>query len=232
MPSEVPDRLAEEEATLRRNFRVAAAVAHLGEWSVELLRPASADDLITEEDYVRDERLPYWADLWPSSFILARRLTALDGRGRRLLELGCGAGLVATAATRAGFDVTATDYYDDALAFTSVNVRRNGGSPPTVRMVDWRAMPADLGTFDVVVAADVLYETRYPALIAGALAQTLAPEGEALIADPGRVAAPQLSAECALRGLVETGRDRVAYEEGEIRQTIDIISIRRAPAPS
>jgi predicted nicotinamide N-methyase len=217
------DRVDEE--TLRRRFRVVAMQVSLGAQSVELLRPESSDALITEEDYVRDERLPYWADLWPSSFVLARHLAVQEGRGRRLLELGCGVGLVAMAASRAGFQVTATDYYEDALEFASVNVTRDGSSPPAVRMIDWRALPPDLGPFDMVVASDVLYEVRYPALIASVLAHTLAPTGEGLIADPGRVAAPELPRECETRGLIVTGRVSVPYVEGEIHQTIDLISI-------
>ena len=35
----------------------------------------------------------------------------------RVLELGCGLGLVAVGATLAGGQVTATDYYDDASFF-------------------------------------------------------------------------------------------------------------------
>ena len=195
---------------------------------VVLLRPENSDALITEEDYVRDERLPYWADLWPSSFVLARHVASLEGGGRALLELGCGVGLASVAAARAGFHVTATDYYDDAVAFACVNVARNHLPAPAVRMVDWRALPADLGLFDVVIASDVLYEPRYPGLIADVLAQTLAPEGEALIADPGRVAAPDFPVQCEARGLTVSPRATIPYVEGEIRQTIDIIAVRRA----
>jgi len=220
--------LADEEDALRRRFRVVSATIPLGARSVELLRPENSDALITEEDYVRDERLPYWADLWPSAFILARHLATREGHGQSALELGCGVGLVALAAAQAGFEVTATDYYDDALAFTSVNVARNGAFSPTVRMIDWRALPTDLGTFDIVVASDVLYEARYPGLIASVLAQTLAPSGTGLIADPGRVAAPEFPGQCHAHGLEITGRVRVPYEEGDIRQTIDIITVERA----
>lgn len=200
----------------------------LGDDEVVLLRPENSDALITEEDYVRDERLPYWADLWPSSFVLARHVASLQGGGRRLLELGCGVGLASVAATRAGFHVTATDYYDDAVAFACVNVARNHLPAPAVRMVDWRALPADLGVFDVVIASDVLYEPRYPGLIADVLARTLAPDGEALIADPGRVAAPDFPVQCEARGLTVSPRATIPYVDGEIRQTIDIIAVRRA----
>ena len=44
-------------------------------WRLEL--PHSAEDLISEDDFGRDERLPYWADLWPSAIVLAREVSAL-----------------------------------------------------------------------------------------------------------------------------------------------------------
>lgn len=225
-PPALRSDVVEDEKALGRRFRVVAITVTLGGRAVELLRPENSDALITEEDYVRDERLPYWADLWPSALILAEHLAARDGRGKSVLELGCGIGLVAFAAAHAGFAVTATDYYDDALAFTSVNVARNGRSPLTVRMIDWRALPDDLGRFDLVVASDVLYEARYPGLIASVLAQTLAPGGTALIADPGRVAAPDFPAECSAHDLEVTGQLRMPFEDGDIRQTIDLISVQ------
>ena len=67
---------------------------------VRLLRPASADALISEADFAVDDRLPYWADVWPSSIVLAGHVRGLDGSGRTLLELGCGLGLLGTAAMR------------------------------------------------------------------------------------------------------------------------------------
>lgn len=190
-----------------------------------LLRPESSESLISEADFERDERLPYWAELWPSALVLARHVAALDGAGRSLLELGCGVGLVSAAASRAGFAVTATDYYADALLFTTLNVAKNSEREPVTRNLDWRAIPGDLGRFDVIVASDVLYERQYPGLIASVLATALAPTGIALIADPGRVAAPDLPGECAARGLAVRDRARIAFADGEIRQTIDIVTI-------
>ena len=197
-----------------------------------IVRPESSESLISEEDFARDERLPYWAELWPSALILARHVGSLDGAGRTLLELGCGVGLVAAAASRSGFAVTATDYYADALLFTRLNVTRNSGRAPTVMELDWRAIPPDLGRFDVIVASDVLYERRYPALIASVIARALAPGGMALIADPGRVAAPELPSECERHGLTVRERQRVAFVDGEIRQSIDVLTIGWRPTRS
>ena len=123
-----------------------------------LLKPRSPDELISEEDFNRDERLPYWADVWPSALCLAKRVGAEGGQGRRFLELGCGIGYVCAVAVGNSFEVLVTDYYAEALEFTWLNARRNGLPGPRTRLVDWRSFPADLGQYDVVAAADVLYE--------------------------------------------------------------------------
>ena len=200
---------------------------------LELISPRSAEDLLSEEDFERDERLPYWAELWPSSYALADRVAgehpSRAGEPTRLLELGCGLGLVTIAAMTAGFDVLATDYYQDALHFTRANAWRVLHRDPAVRLVDWRELPADIGTFGRVVAADVLYEQRYAAIVAGVLERTLAPEGEALIADPGRSALKDFLRECEARGLVVASVEAWRYAEGAVRQTILVHQIVRSP---
>ncbi len=183
-------RLADLEATLSHLDLVYSAV-EAGGAKVVLRKPRSAESLISEEDFAGDERLPYWADVWPSSRALAGVLRGEHGDGRTLLELGCGVGLVSVTALRAGFAVTASDYYRDALAVTRLNALRlagDGDARLTTRYVDWRALPDDLGRFDLVCAADVLYEPTYAQLVAETIARTLAPQGAALVADPGRSA--------------------------------------------
>src|SRR4051794_29675284 len=64
----------------------------VGALVLSILRPSSAEDLIDEDDYGRDERLPYWAELWPSALVLAERLCARPPAGARVVELGCGVG--------------------------------------------------------------------------------------------------------------------------------------------
>lgn len=212
--------LRSELAALDREFVLDVKDVEIEEWRVRLEKPRNSDDLISEADYVKDERLPYWADLWPSAELLSRYLVrtgaaavldiqgagAAGGTGStvgtpRALELGCGIGLVTIAAMRAGFAVTATDYYEDALRFTARNALTNLGAEPATRHVDWRALPDDLGTFDLVLAADVLYERQYSALVAAAIARTLAPQGVALVADQGRVGLEAFMAEIRTRGL-------------------------------
>ena len=212
---------------LHRRFRTSIEDATLLQRTFSILKPANSDDLIREEDFVKDERLPYWADVWPSSLVLAQKLLELEGHGRTALELGCGVGLSTLAATSAGFDVLATDYYEDALDVTRANVFRNLGRPARTRLVDWRHLPADLGQFDLVFASDVLYEKEYAALLPVILDQVLSANGSALIADPGRVAAPIFVEGCATHGLVIRQKETRPFEAGEIKQKIDIYEIAR-----
>ena len=193
------------EDSLRRRFRVVETTIALGDREVALLHPASAEELISEADFDRDERLPYWAEPWPSSFVLARELLEGArwgaGEGRSLLELGSGAGLVAAAAALAGFAVTASDYYEDALRFARLNAGRVAGREIATTLLDWRALPELLPRHELVIAADVLYERPYAELVARAIARTLAPRGLAIVADPGRVAAEAFVEACPALGL-------------------------------
>lgn len=220
------------EASLSRRFRVVETQVRIAERTLNILHPASAEDLIDEKEFEQDERLPYWAELWPSSRVLGEWLLGIDGAGRSLLELGCGAGLVATCASLAGFDVSVSDYYQDALHFAQVNAWRNGSSMPRGIVIDWRNLPTGLGRYDVVVASDVLYERPYGGLVAKAVAATLADGGVAWIADPGRVARDTFVRALAPAGLHVANRTKIPFTDGSIRQTITLLEIRRRAASS
>jgi predicted nicotinamide N-methyase len=211
--------LADQEVTL---------YAHEQPVRFSLRKPHNADLLISEEDYAKDERLPYWADLWPAARQLATTALEAQGTNRTLLELGCGLGLATAAAVRSGFDVTTTDYYEDALHMARFNSWRVNAIEPKIRMVDWRALPADLGKFDVVMAADVLYERTYGTLVAAAIAATLKPGGEAWVTDPGRSGLDVFLEQATVHGLHVVSREEFPYAEGEkIRHTIRRFRLRK-----
>lgn len=212
--------------SLRERFAVVEQTIEGAGRRLRLLKPNSPDDLISEEDFNRDERLPYWADVWPSAICLAERIATLTGAGHRLLELGCGVGYVCAVAVARGFHVLATDYYAEALEFTQVNLARNGLPPAATRLIDWRDLPDDLGVYDVIAAADVLYEKAYPALIADAIDRTLRPTGLALVADPGRRGAGPFQQECRQRSLVIQCVLQAPYHNGTVQHTVDLYEIR------
>jgi predicted nicotinamide N-methyase len=166
----------------------------VGPHELRLRRPRSAEDLIDEDAYARDERLPYWAELWPSAHVLAGALAGRDLAGRSVIELGCGVGLPSIVAALGGARVLATDWYADALAFVGANAGAAGVAVETM-LVDWASPPPALaarGPADLVVGADLLYEERNGGLLATLLPALLPPGGEALIADPRRPHASRL----------------------------------------
>jgi predicted nicotinamide N-methyase len=157
---------------------------------VRMIRPRDGDALLDElldEDDPDEDRLPFWAELWPSGTALAHAICGRDLTGRRVVELGTGLGLVSIAAALAGADVLATDRSPEAIAFTTANAARNGAALTTaVCAFDQPGPLLDGAPWDLVLAADVLYEQANVPVLLWLLPRLVAPRGEALIADPDR----------------------------------------------
>jgi predicted nicotinamide N-methyase len=116
-------------------------------------------------------------------------LVDFDLREKRILELGCGLGLAGIAAAKAGAFVTLSDYEHDALKFCRYNAMRNLSENiiDSIRFLylDWRELPA-LEKFDMILAADVVYERRNFFPLIEVLQKLLEPNGIAIITEPGR----------------------------------------------
>jgi predicted nicotinamide N-methyase len=151
---------------------------------LSILKPPDPEALLDEEAFDREEFLPYWAELWPSALALAEAVAARGIAGARVVELGCGLAIPSIVAALAGAEVIAADWSPDAVEFAAENARRNGASLETLHC-SWAAPEPLLARapFDLVLAADVLYERRDVALLLDLLPR-LAPE--ALVAEPGR----------------------------------------------
>ena len=174
---------------------------------LRLLQPREAAELPDAGGVEWAPLAPYWAVLWRSGVALARELdgAALGGaalRDLRVVELGCGLAAPSIAAARAGAAVLATDACAEALALVARNARENDVHVETAT-VDW-GRPDELvkrAPFDLVLAADVLYERASVAPLLSLLPR-LAPE--AWLADPGRPAAGAFVEEAGRRWPVET----------------------------
>ncbi len=138
----------------------------------------------------RDERIPYWAEVWPSAAALSAFVLGAPGilAGARAIEIGCGLGLAGVAAMAAGAEMLFTDYEPDALRFVQLNALLNLGRLPSTLAMDWRRPGVD-GRFDVVLASDVAYEKRSFAPLIRTLEAVVSPTGVALVAEPGRAIA-------------------------------------------
>jgi predicted nicotinamide N-methyase len=174
-------------------------IVPLRDRELAVLRPRDADALIDEEAFEREERMPYWAELWPSGVELARAVAGRAWRGARVLELGCGGlALPSIAAALGGARVLATDWAEEALALARRNAERNDASIEV--MVSAWERPEELldaGSFDAVLAADVLYEQRNVPLLLSLFERLGAP---VWLADPNRPSLPEFLAGARERG--------------------------------
>ncbi len=161
---------------------------------IRLRAPAAPERLLDAIDAARfreDERMPYWAELWPAAIAFAERILegGLPLRGRDVLELGSGLGLAGIAAALVGArEVTFSDYFEQALAFSAANATLNGIERFQTLHLDWRE-PWTPRRYEVVIGSDLLYETRNLVPVLLTLQSALEPAGIAYIADPDRYTA-------------------------------------------
>jgi len=147
--------------------------------TVHICRPKSEDAVI--EYYIEKKQFdadPYWAALWPSARALSAHLAHMHFddeeeatehshggfsiRGKTVAELGCGLGLVGITLAKLGAkSVTLFDREPLCLECANRSAELNDvESIVKTEVLDWNA-PADknkLNNFDILVAADVLYE--------------------------------------------------------------------------
>jgi predicted nicotinamide N-methyase len=160
----------------------------VGDRVLSVVRPRAGEARLGEESFGEEIVMPYWADVWPSGVALARALAARSLRGMRVLELGCGAlALPSIVAGLAGARAVATDWSADAIAFAARNALRSRASIETA-LCSWK-QPELLearGPWDLVLAADVLYEEEHAGHLADLLPRLLERRGSAWVADPDR----------------------------------------------
>ena len=89
------------------------------------------------------------------------------------------------AAHLADANVLFTDYDQMALEYTENNFLRNFERPAKVRVLDWRDNTID-AKFDILIAADVLYEKRWAKPVLNTIKATVKPGGQVYLAEPGR----------------------------------------------
>ncbi len=128
---------------------------------------------------------PFWAFAWAGGQALARYI--LDHpetvRGARVLDVASGSGLVAIAAARGGAaSVTANDIDRFALDAIALNAAANG--------VDIGVLGGNIigraEAWDVILAADILYERDTAGAVTAWLTTLAAHGARVLVGDPGR----------------------------------------------
>jgi SAM-dependent methyltransferase len=127
------------------------------------------------------------SDVWlyPRTAGLHTVLLALLGgdlAGKRVLDVGCGAGRLALLCARADAQVVGIDISTSAVALATLAAQSSGVSGVTFRAGEARL--AD-GAFDLILLAGVAEHLPDPLATLGRLAERLRPDGQMVLACPG-----------------------------------------------
>lgn len=183
-------------------------------------------DRISPEEFVKDEQMPYWAEIWPSAITLSSFIAdELQIESQHVIEIGAGVGMASVVAAWKGASVLATDYSLEALRFARYNGLKNRVSLAFERL-DWRVVQCN-ERFDVLFAADVLYERVNLLPIVNALDKLLKPHGVAYIADPRRRMAEQFL-ELAVENNFTITSFPKKYTGSSVPVTVNIYKLIRA----
>ena len=172
-----------------------------------------------------------FGQVWPSGRVLAEAMSHFDVAGKRILELGCGLGLSSLVLAQRGANVVASDHHPLAESFLAYNAGLNDLPAVTYRDLPWAVPDATLGSFDLIIGSDILYERDHAAQIAAMMLRHANPDAELLVTDPGRGNSAPFTRAMASQG----------YEVTEIRSRFDekdcepfrgrLLSYRRGTLP-
>ena len=108
------------------------------------------------------------------------RLVDFDGyRGRRVLEVGCGAGVDLARFAKGGAEVVGVDLAASAIDLARANFAQQGLSGE-FRVADGEALPFSESSFDFVFAHGVVQYTTNPQRLVDECRRVLKPGGEAV----------------------------------------------------
>jgi predicted nicotinamide N-methyase len=206
-------RIVDHAAFIRAETRL-LPVPHAPEISLHVAEEATALWQKTEDEL---EQMglppPFWAFAWAGGQALARYILDHSDlvRGRTVLDVASGSGLVAIAAAMAGAaEVQAADIDAFAAAAIAINAEANRVSVAP-RLAD--LVGTDEG-WDVVLTGDIFYERDIAARMWPWLAALEARGATVLIGDPGRSYLPKDKVEQVAQYRVQVTRE---LEDAEIK---------------
>ncbi len=184
--------IADKDAFIRANTRL-RPVPLVPEISIYVADEAVPLWHKTEEE-LGEEGLPppFWAFAWAGGQALARHVIDHPElvRGKSVLDLASGSGLVGIAAMKAGASrVDIADIDDFALAASRLNAKRNDIAITTVA-TNLLEEPSS-ATWDTVLAGDIFYERDTAARALDFLNRHAEQGATILIGDPGRSYLPR-----------------------------------------
>ena len=220
----------------RGHFKTEELELNIAGIPIRLLQVTNVDELFEQliakgeaHEDVQDERIPYWAELWPAAIALSEHLAQhhLIQPGTSVTEIGCGLGLSGIIAGKLGASVTLTDYLEEALAFAKRNWALNFDAETKAQFaqMDWREPNPALAA-DVVLASDVCYEKRFLADLPRAFRTLCKPGGRILVSDPYRSAARGFFEALEKQGFVCEKFDYLIQMKKKLRIRVQVFDIQ------
>ncbi|MEO9877268.1 MAG: 50S ribosomal protein L11 methyltransferase [Anderseniella sp.] len=161
-----------------------------------LPRPQTFESFRAQHHDIVGAATPYWIVAWPGGQGLARFLldTPQLVSQRRVVDLGCGNGLVAIAAAMAGArSVLAVDVDPNALVCARDNASLNKVDIEVTR-ADLRSFKPDPG--DLICIGDLWYDQATGRLATACLARMHSDHCSSLFCDAGRSYRPRSDVTC------------------------------------
>ena len=158
--------------------------AHFGKLAAEWWDPKGSSAMLHQMNpvrlgYIRDQIDHHW------------RIDEHDRRplaGRKALDVGCGAGLLAEPLARLGADMTAIDAAPETIAAARHHAAGQGLA------IDYRVGGVETleGAFDLVTSMEVIEHVTDPRAFVAGLTERLAPEGLLILSTPNRTSRSRL----------------------------------------
>jgi predicted nicotinamide N-methyase len=158
----LPERERKLYNEIRSRYQVTFDRFEVNGKQLRLLKIADLEEFLGGKDPLANvSEFPFWVRLWDAAKVLAYFLGAQkEVEGQRLLELGAGLGAPGLAAASAGFSVTLSDYEEIILNFQRISAAASGLKEVECVHLDWLA-PRGLGSFDVLVGAEILFRDSF-----------------------------------------------------------------------
>ncbi len=148
----------------------------------------------TEPDLLDEKNIPYYGNPWPAGITLADHMYRMGTwlEGKKVLEIGCGLAIPSLVCAHLGAQVVCTDIHPHVETLLRENLELNEMHSNAVRFVPFlfkdfeKTIAQELGTFDFIIASDVLYEKEHPRSIAQIAKTLCAKTGHIILVDPAR----------------------------------------------
>lgn len=157
---------------------------------------------------------PIFGVVWPSSIALACFIDGYDTGTKRILEIGCGIALPSLLLSQKDADITATDHHPEVESFLHRNMALNHGKDIAYERTGWEDNSDQLGSFDLIIGSDLLYEDEHAELLASFIHNHAKANCEVILVDPGRGQKTQLSSRMVERGYCCTYQELPEQHEG------------------